>query len=684
MKRKLLSLTLALTLALALASPAAGAFNSVDALKPSSPTDQRVGILSADATQTVPLRAAVESCGGTVIWDNGSVEIIHENLSATIQIGSNAAVIDGAETTLDFVPIINEQGRTVVSYDFLRPVFVDEEDEYAGLKDYVIPLLYALMDGCDAAGLTLSVVDMGNDDVWSQGFGYADVENSVAVTEDTLFEVGSISKTFTAMGVMQLKEDGLLDLDTPIVEYIPEFYIAPHPDRGGDSGDITLRMISNHTSGVQGTISSNFISYDPANALKFNSIIEDLNSSFLAAAPGDTQAYSNTAVTLMGAVLAVAAYPGESFVDGFLKYMDENVFAGMGMDSTSFVPVPELSANVSNSYTYASAGAEETLYISQLPAGSAASTAEDMAKYMQTLLGGGTFNGIEVLSEQSVAELLTPTAVGSDRYTFDDEMGIIWMSDDIGKTIINHGGNTVYFNSMVAIDPDTGLGVFLSCNTASSALYITAYAYDILKTAIEMKTGETLTAPVYPETQAVTLSDEELLPYTGIYSYYSTAAGLNGSGGLTLSIMGIELTLTPQNDGTFLDGYGNRYLYKVMDDGSVGFWQYAGTTAYYICDVLETPSTEFSENFEGAWSYADKSDTFLYQSSGAFYITSEMGYPVMLSEGITLPIVCVDDTTAYIPGYGRDCGIVMKLAEADGATYLEYSGGRFERIIAEG
>ncbi|MCL2170171.1 MAG: beta-lactamase family protein, partial [Defluviitaleaceae bacterium] len=107
-----------------------------------------------------------------------------------------------------------------------------------------------LMEVLDIAGLAFAFVDVNEGFVWTQSFGYADVASRTPVTEDTIFNIASTAKMFTAVAVMQLVEGGYLDLDTPVVYYLPEFRNLPHPIFGGNSDDITVRMLLTHTSGI--------------------------------------------------------------------------------------------------------------------------------------------------------------------------------------------------------------------------------------------------------------------------------------------------------------------------------------------------------------------------------------------------------------------------------------------------
>ena len=135
----------------------------------------------------------------------------------------------------------------------LTPIAVSAEETtelFEATKHVATQQATEIMEALSIAGMTIAVVDIDSGFIWLQGLGYANAATREPVTEYTLFSVGSTAKTFTAVAVMQLVEAGLLDLDEPIVTYLPEFSLLPNPAFGGDFRNITARMLLAHVSGV--------------------------------------------------------------------------------------------------------------------------------------------------------------------------------------------------------------------------------------------------------------------------------------------------------------------------------------------------------------------------------------------------------------------------------------------------
>ena len=138
---------------------------------------------------------------------------------------------------------------------------------------------------------SVAIMD-GGEIVYSEGFGMADRENSIPVTPETAFNVGSVSKTFCATAVMLLVDDGILGLDNPVVQYLPEFEMADARHK-----DITVRMLLDHSSGLPGTTCANNFGYE-YNDEVYDDVLANLARSHLKAAPGETAPYCNDGFTL--------------------------------------------------------------------------------------------------------------------------------------------------------------------------------------------------------------------------------------------------------------------------------------------------------------------------------------------------------------------------------------------------
>jgi CubicO group peptidase (beta-lactamase class C family) len=322
------------------------------------------------------------------------------------------------------------------------------------LEAFLDALIPAQLQNRDMAGAAISIVKDGQV-LLAKGYGFADFAAKKPVVADkTLFRPGSISKVFTATAVMQLVEQGKLDLDRDVNDYldfaIPKTYDAP----------VTLRRILTHTAGFEETLKNLFV----PSAREMRPLRDYLIAAMPARifAPGTVPSYSNYALTLAGYI--VERISGEPFE----KYVAAHILTPLRMDHSSFAqPLPEeLEANVSPGYLAAAQGPRKFEFVTTAPAGALSATATDMTRLMLALLGEGTLEGATILTPDSVRAM---EARQFDLHPALHAIGLILMEYSMnGQRIVGHGGDTIFFHSDMILMPDAHIGLFISYNSAGS------------------------------------------------------------------------------------------------------------------------------------------------------------------------------------------------------------------------
>ena len=303
----------------------------------------------------------------------------------------------------------------------------------------------------DIAGATISVVKDGKL-LFAKGYGYADVQKKQPVSaQDTLFRPGSISKLFTWTSVMQLSEQGKLDLDRDVNEYldfkIPEAFGKP----------ITLKNIMTHTPGFEEQIKDLF-----TNTPVSPNLGEYLKTHIPARIypPGTVPAYSNYATALAGYI--VERVSGRPFED----YVEENILKPLNMTRSTFKqPLPTgLASSMSAGYRLASDQPGQFEVINPFPAGSLSSSATDMAQFMMAHLQDGKLGATQILKPE------TAQLMHSRLFALDDAANAMcygfYEETRNGQRIIGHGGDTIYFHSDLHLMLDQKVGFFISYNSA--------------------------------------------------------------------------------------------------------------------------------------------------------------------------------------------------------------------------
>lgn len=284
-----------------------------------------------------------------------------------------------------------------------------------------------------------------------KGYGYADWDKSVPVDASrTLFRPGSISKLFTWTAVMQLVEQGKLDLDADVNRYL-DFTV---PGRNGKA--LTLRHVMTHTTGLEET-ARDLITYDtpgPDNGRVLKSYIPPYLYD-----PGAMQGYSNWATALAGYIVErTSRMP-------FDDYVEQRIFAPLGMTASSFrQPLPAaLRGQMSQGYTSLEEPPPGYEIVSLPPAGSLASTGADMARFMLAYLGRGELGGARILKPETVQLMHTKITRGLPDL---NGIGLGFYQQDVnGHRAVGHGGDTILFHSDLILLPDDGIGLFVSVNS---------------------------------------------------------------------------------------------------------------------------------------------------------------------------------------------------------------------------
>jgi CubicO group peptidase (beta-lactamase class C family) len=314
--------------------------------------------------------------------------------------------------------------------------------------DGVVPVQ---LERDNIAGAVVCVVKDGQV-LFEKGYGYADREKKVKVSAtDTLFRPGSISKLFTWTSVMQLQEQGKLDLDGDVNQYldfkIPAAYGQP----------ITLRNLMTHTPGfAEGN--KDLISSDAAHIEPLGPWLQGHVPPRIFA-PGTVPAYSNYGAALAGYI--VQRVSGEPFE----QYVEEHILKPLRMDHSSFrQPLPkELEPLMSKGYKLGSDKPKPYEFIPASPAGSMAVTADDISRFMLAHLGDGRWDEVQILRAET-AQLMHARQRSDQAQMNGMALGFYEESRN-GHRIIGHGGDTQWFHSDLHLMPDQKLGFFVSYNS---------------------------------------------------------------------------------------------------------------------------------------------------------------------------------------------------------------------------
>ena len=293
---------------------------------------------------------------------------------------------------------------------------------------------------------------------FAKGYGYADVETFKPVDpETTLFRPGSVSKLFTWTAVMQLVEQGKLDLDEDVNTYI-DFVI---PDTFEQP--TTLRHLLTHTPGFEDR-GENLFKLTPEEISSLSDFLKE-NLPARVFPPGQVGSYSNYGTALAGYI--VERVSGQEFTD----YIQQHIFDPLGMEHATFVqPLPDhLAGDMASGYNYYNGGFVKGgfEYVNGMPAGSLSASGLDMARFMIAHLQNGQFEDSRILSEATARRMHSPLYTPDPRLP---SMAYGFFQNYVnGQYVISHGGDTILFHTSLQLLPQENLGIFISTNGAAGA-----------------------------------------------------------------------------------------------------------------------------------------------------------------------------------------------------------------------
>ena len=293
--------------------------------------------------------------------------------------------------------------------------------------------------------------------IWAKGFGYADTEKKIAATPATIYRMASVTKTFTATAIMQLRDAGKLSLDDPVVKHLPWFKIK---SLFADAPVITIRHLLTHTSGLPREAA--FPYWLENNFPTIEQIKETLPQQEAAFAPETRWKYSNLALALAGEIVAVVS--GSPYD----VYVRNHILEPLGMSSSTILFPEAQRSRLAVGYGRRMPEGKREIrpYMNCkgiTPAANLSSTVEDLARYLAFEMGDGKADGRTLLKSSTLREMhrvhwLRPDWRGGQGIGF-----AINRTND--RTIVGHGGSLAGYRTQISFSPDEKIGIIVLTNS---------------------------------------------------------------------------------------------------------------------------------------------------------------------------------------------------------------------------
>ena len=548
--------------------------------------------------------------------------------------------------------------------------------------------------GAGIASIQYAMMDSG--EIVESGVGgvYSKQENRLLTTEN-LFGIGSTSKMFTTAAMMRLVDQGKVDLDRPVTDYIPEFTMADERYK-----DITVRMLLNHSSGLMGSTYGNGFLFDDADTQAHDTLLDDLATQTLKADPGAFSVYCNDGFTL--AEIVIERVSGMSFTD----FIHQEITGPLSMAHTKTMQDDFDRSSIVRTYNpYAPEQETPTDAVNIIGTGGVYATAEDLCRFAQIFTGEA-----DVLTDASREATFHKEYADGQWLDVENNTvgyGLGWDSVDLypfnlyGIQAVTKGGDTLLMHNSLIVLPEYGLSAAVSSSGGSSA-YCQMLATSLLLDQLEQKgvITERLSALDSFTPAEQTALDADMKQYEGLYGDSTSLMRLTMDDAGTLTLTNAYAPTQAQTyiycgDGLFKHETGALELRFTEQNGRT-YLTYRGYSAIDgLCDVVsetyyleKLPENAVTDEMQTAWaaregkayvSVTDKASSQLYMSGLPMLgIGTVDGY--LLSNPLTSGSRA--DVAIQIPMMGGRDTSPFVFETIDGAEYVHYTDGLYMDISA--
>jgi len=338
---------------------------------------------------------------------------------------------------------------TIVGCKKADPPIKDDTDTFRQIDAYI----GSLVDSAGISGISIAITN-GQEVAYSKSFGVANVQTGEQLTNAHFFHVASVSKTFTATAVMQLAEKGKIDINKPLINYLPYFKMKDPRYK-----NITIKQMLNHTSGIPDVTDYEWEKAE-SDAEALERYTRRLADSVLLSDPGSTYYYSNIAFDVLGDL--VAKVSGMSFE----KYEKDNVLTPLGMNGSSFY-YPEMRKDLQTSAHTGNPQTVSAVYPynrKHAPSSTLTSNIAELSHWAIANMYEGKYKNTQIISPSTFRTMTSPTVTVDPGQGL--SMGLCWFIYPYkGYMNYAHEGGDIGYRSILSLLPERKLGIIILSNS---------------------------------------------------------------------------------------------------------------------------------------------------------------------------------------------------------------------------
>ncbi|MBR3042415.1 MAG: beta-lactamase family protein [Eubacterium sp.] len=463
-------------------------------------------------------------------------------------------------------------------------------------------------------------------------------ENNKDASSDYILNIGSVSKMYATTAVMQLVEQGKVNLDDPVTEYIPDFKLADERYK-----DITVRMLMNHTSGLMGTQYGDSFLFGEKSEKYHDTFLKKLEGEKLKADPGAFNCYCNDGFTLLEII--VERVSGKTFTE----YMEENICKPLSMENTGSIWNMDMDRQAP---IYINGNVKlEPEYCTLVGAGGVVSNAEEVCTF-----GSAFFTGNDVLlSEESKKEMAENNKAGGSAENF----GLGW--DEVekedykkaGVTVVSKGGDTDYQHASLVVAPDEKISVAVLSSGGGSGIN-EKMALALMDEALKEQ-GINIEHSEEEKPELISTVPEEFLKYEGLYANTNLTLSISFPDKQYMRVVSVtsenefEEQFMYTADGTFVKMSGDvasgnaivaqpveAYSFDEKDGHTIMIDSYGGYSVYKVSEK------NVADEVQSAWDE---------RSGVTYYLVSGSASDVNYSQNNHIILKTSEEAPGFVNGY---------------------------------
>jgi len=385
---------------------------------------------------------------------------------------------------------------------FAIGIHAQSKDTYSEMIQECENLIIKKMASDNLVGVSAAIL-VNDSVIWKKGFGYADKENQVLMTENTAVNIESITKTFTALAIMQLQEKGMLDMNQSLNKYLPQF----HPKtRGEDLEQLTIKSVITHSSGIQTDIFKN----SDMESGKYTDVLGFINETYLLYPPGMVESYSNSGYNILGHLIK------EISKQDYPEYIHKNIFVPLGMNHSGFI----MDSLKNRTRIYAGGERMQEIGFRDIASGGIYTDLNDFIKYAKGLMDA--YNGMNssLIKAVSIQDMFT---LQSDNVLIEsNKKGLGWfMFKNDSVFAVTHAGDAAWGHAVICLIPEKNAAAIILINSAEGESLKNDFCFNFIRKfglSVPDIIPPKMIKEVHKETETINLPEDVLAKHAGDYS----------------------------------------------------------------------------------------------------------------------------------------------------------------------